>query len=243
MSLLVAKKLCKNFGGVRALIDVDLKINKGEIVGLIGPNGAGKTTLFNVLSGILTPDKGEVWLDGCNITGRRPYEIVKRGLARTFQIPKPVGDLTVLENIAIAVMFGRAGVHHSTQAKEHALKLLTLTGLYNKRNMSVTQLNAQECRILEVTRALAAEPKIILLDEVMAGLNKAEIERMVNLLKKLREEKGITIFLIEHVISAIMMLSDKVLVMAEGRKIAEGSCQEITNNPSVIEAYLGKAYA
>lgn len=240
MTLLEGKRITKRFGGLAALNDVDFYVNEGEIVGLIGANGAGKTTLFNIIDGIYPPSAGEVNFCGERITGLRPSQICKKGIGRTFQLVKPFGNLSVLTNVMIGRLFGRDGQRDLTAAKEDALKILKFVGLGEKANVPARSLTIADRKRLEVARALGTNPRLLLLDEVLAGLNPTETGEAMKLVEKIRKDMGITIFMIEHVMKALIGLSDRVIVLHYGRKIAEGTAQEIPNNPAVIEAYLGK---
>lgn len=239
--MLEGVKITKKFGGLTALSNVDFIINKGEIVGLIGPNGAGKTTLFNIISGFLHPDGGQIFWEGKKITGCRPYEIARFGIGRTFQIPAPFEEFTVFTNVCLGARY--AGGKNPNEAEEFALKILDFVGLIEKKDVLAKSLNIVERRFLELARALSISPKLLLLDEVLSGLNEAEIKEAVQLIMRIRNELNITVFMIEHVMKAIMSICDRVIVLNFGVKIAEGKPKEIANNEAVIQAYLGVPYA
>ncbi|MBW2021847.1 MAG: ABC transporter ATP-binding protein [Deltaproteobacteria bacterium] len=235
--LLAVEGVWKTFGGVVALSDVSFTVNKGEIVGLIGPNGAGKTTLFNVIVGFYTPERGKILFKGKNITGTKPHAICKKGIARTFQVPKPFGGLTVFENMMVGASFG-TGKQITTELADRVKEILSWAGLDSKAAMPANTLNLVERKKLEVARALATCPEVILLDETICGLNPAEASEMVTFIERLRSS-GITIIIIEHVMRVIMDLSDRIVVLHYGKKISEGTPLEIANDPQVIDAYLG----
>jgi branched-chain amino acid transport system ATP-binding protein len=227
----------KRFGGLQALIRVTFDLPEKQILGLIGPNGAGKTTLFNVINGVYTPDEGRVIFQDKDITGKKPYDLAKRGLARTHQIVRPLNDLTVLENVMVGSCFGREE-KGLAEAASIAQEVLQFVGLAERTDQLAGNLNVAQKKRLEMARALASRPYLLLLDEVLAGLNPSEIGTMVETIREIREQ-GVTIIMIEHVMHALMNVSDRILVLDYGQQIAEGTPQEIANNEQVIEAYLG----
>jgi branched-chain amino acid transport system ATP-binding protein len=238
MRILEGKKLKKDFGGLAAISDVDFHIQEGEIVGLIGPNGAGKTTLFNMISGSLTPTSGTILLRKEKITGFKPYEICRRGLSRTFQLVDLFPHLSVLENVLVASLFGRSKGIRKSHAVGISMELLNFVGLSGMENAVAKELTVGNQKRLELSRALATHPDLLLLDELMAGLNPTEVTDAIDLILKIRE-KGITIFMIEHVMKAIMGLSDRIIVLHYGKKLAEGTPQEIAGDRMIKEVYLG----
>lgn len=228
----------KHFGGLAAVTHVDFHIDQGKIFGLIGPNGAGKTTLFNLISGSLLPTSGVIRFKGENITGLRPHKICKRGMARTFQLVKLFGNMTVLENVLLGSLFGTSMVMRESNAKRESLELLEFVGLSAMEGVLARDLTMANQKRLEVARALATKPELLLLDEVMAGLTPTEVGSAIELIRKIGN-RGITVFMIEHVMKAIMTVSDRIIVLHHGEKIAEGIPEEIATNPKVIEIYLG----
>ena len=235
--LLRAEHVVKRFGGLVAVNDVSFELYEGEILGLIGPNGAGKTTLFNCINGIYPPNEGRIYFEDRDITGWPPSKLARLGMARTFQIVRPLPELTVRENVMVGAAFGlhRYPLH---QAERIADEVLDFVGLADRSEHLAGSLNVAQKKRLELARALAARPKLLLLDEVLAGLNPAEVDAMVDIIRQIREQ-GITILMIEHVMRAIMNLSDRILVLNFGELIAQGTPQEVANNEAVIKAYLG----
>jgi len=240
MNLIEVKGVSKQFGGLAALTDVSFVLNKGEILGLIGPNGAGKTTIFNVINGFYPPTKGDVFFKGQKVSNLKPHVLCKLGLARTFQVVKPLQRMSTLDNV-IASAFVRA--KNKAQAEEIAEDILKFTNIYEDRNLISKGLPLGKRKRLEIARALATQPEIILLDESFAGLNPTEINEQIEIVKKIRAEKGITILVIEHHMKVIMTISDRIVVLTYGQKIAEGTPSEIGHNPLVIEAYLGEEHS
>jgi branched-chain amino acid transport system ATP-binding protein len=233
-------KVSKKFGGLKALTDLDCIVEEGQIVGLIGPNGSGKTTLFNVITGFYPADSGRVMFKGKDITRCKPYEIAKLGIARTFQIVRPLLGLTVIDNVTTAVLYGRDNIGTMAKGRGRALELLKFVGLDAKKDVQAQSLVSAERKKLELARALAIRPEFLLLDETFSGLNDAEIQEAVKLIFRIRNELGVTIFLIEHVIKAVMGTCEKLFVIQYGVKLAEGTPEEVSKNSAVIEAYLGK---
>ena len=239
MQLLEGKKVTKHFGGLAALQNVDFSIHQGEVVGLIGPNGAGKTTLFNLISGSLPTTAGEIRYKGKKISGLKPHQICKRGVARTFQSAKLFAGMTVFENALAASLFGTKRTISVPDAEREAMDLLAFVELSSMGEMLARDLPIASRKRLEVARALATQPDLLMFDEVMAGLNPVEVAQSMELITKIRN-KGITIFMIEHVMKAIMNVCDRIVVLHHGSKIAEGTPEEIATSRTVVEVYLGE---
>ena len=239
MRILEGKNVTKHFGGLAAVHQVDFDIHEGEVVGLIGPNGAGKTTLFNLISGSLPTTGGEIRYKGKKITGLKPYQICKRGVARTFQSAKLFAGMTVFENALAASLFGTKRAISVPDAEREAIELLDFVDLSTAGTMVAKDLPIANRKRLEVARALATKPDLLMFDEVMAGLNSVEVAQAMELITKIRN-KGITIFMIEHVMKAIMSVCDRIIVLHHGSKIAEGTPEEIATSRTVIEVYLGE---
>jgi branched-chain amino acid transport system ATP-binding protein len=237
--LLEVSGMTKQFGGLRAVDSLDLSIEKGQIFGLIGPNGAGKSTAFNCIAGAFAPTAGVITFNNEKINGQKPWDLCKKGLARTFQIVKPFASKSVLYNVMVASF---VTTNSRSVAEEKAIKVLESLSFADKKDVLSGNLTIADRKRLEIARALATEPKLLLLDEVMAGLRPAEVDDMVQVLKTIRDQ-GTTIFVIEHIMRAIMALSDRIVVIQFGKKIAEGTPKEIANNENVIKAYLGEDYA
>jgi branched-chain amino acid transport system ATP-binding protein len=236
-ALLEVSRISKRFGGLQAVDRLSLTVNEGEILGLIGPNGAGKSTVFNLINGVYPPDSGKVFFAGEDITGGPPYRVAHQGIARAHQIVQPLGGLSVLDNCTVGACFGREGLGLAA-AREVAREVVNTIGLGDRPDMLAGSLTTAGKKRLELARALSSRPRLLLLDEVLAGLNPTETEGMIETVRKIRAS-GIAILMIEHIMRAVMSLSDRIVVLNLGAKLAEGTPQEVADNPDVITAYLG----
>jgi branched-chain amino acid transport system ATP-binding protein len=238
MKILELTKVRKSFGGIKAVEEFSLSVEEGEIFGLIGPNGAGKSTLFNCIAGVFPPTSGEIVFRGEKINNQRPWDLCRKGLARTFQIVKPFATRTVLYNVMVGAF---ATTDQRDEAERRAIEVLRHLHMEDRKDMRAGNLTIADRKRLEIARALATRPKLLLLDEVMAGLRPIEVDEMVAIIKRLREG-GMTIFVIEHIMRAIMALSDRIAVLHFGTKIAEGPPHEMAHDERVVKAYLGEEY-
>lgn len=236
-ALLEVINVSKRFGGLQAVQGLSLTVNEHEILGLIGPNGAGKSTVFNLINGVYPPDRGRIVFLGKDIAGEPPYRVARHGLARAHQIVQPLGGLTVLDNCTVGACFGRENLPLA-QAREVARQVAKMVGLGDRIETLAGSLTTAGKKLLELARALSARPRLLLLDEVLAGLNPTEMDRMIETVRKIRDS-GVAIIMIEHVMRAAMSLSDRIVVLNLGSKLAEGSPQQVADNPDVIVAYLG----
>lgn len=236
--IIEVRSITKRFKGLTAVKDVSFEVEKGKITGMIGPNGAGKSTTFNMICGYYPPTEGRIFYKGEDITNKPAYEYTKMGIARTFQIMKPLKNLTVMDNVIASAYFGTAPAKNQREAREKAMEILNFTGLYDKRNTLSKDMGTPDQKRLEMARALATNPEMLFLDENMAGLNPTETEDAIKLIRRINES-GVTIFLIEHIMKAVVSLCEKVIVLHHGEKIAVGSPDEVMNDPYVMEVYLG----
>jgi branched-chain amino acid transport system ATP-binding protein len=239
MPMLEGEKVTKYFGGLAAVSKVDFAVEQGELVGLIGPNGAGKTTLFNLISGALPFKSGTLQFKGQRINGLKPHQICRMGIARTFQSVKIFGNLPVITNVSLGALFGKSTHPSPAEASREAAELLEFLGLSAVQSTAAKELTLVSQKRLEVARALATKPELLLLDELMAGLNPAEVADSMELVTRIRD-RGVTIIMVEHVMKAIMGICDRIIVLHHGEKIAEGTPQEISRSKTVVEVYLGE---
>jgi branched-chain amino acid transport system ATP-binding protein len=233
--------LTKRFGGITAVEDLSLSIERSEIVGIIGPNGAGKTTLINLIMGVYRATFGEIWFCEKKISKMTTYKIARLGLTRTFQVVKPILGLTVLESVISSTIFGNKEKFNMQQARNRAEEIINYVSLSSKKNYQTSQLNVVDLKKLDLAKALSMNPELILLDEVMAGLNTKEIGEMMGFITKICSD-GITLLVVEHVMKAVMGISNRIVVIHNGRKLSEGTPEEVSSDPAVIKVYLGKKY-
>jgi branched-chain amino acid transport system ATP-binding protein len=239
MALLEVENLSKSFGALRAVSNVSFEVREGEIVGLIGPNGSGKSTVFHLITGLIKADSGAIRYGGRDLTGLKPYQISRAGVARTFQIVKPFAEMSTLKNVMVGRAYGSSPARSMQEVEKESRELLEFTALASKSSVPAGQLGLVYRKKIELARALATRPKLLLLDEVMAGLNPTEMMETVELLKKVRNS-GVTMIVVEHVIKALFSMTDRVVVLSAGEKIAEGTPHEIAGNKEVIRVYLGE---
>jgi branched-chain amino acid transport system ATP-binding protein len=242
MRILTVEKLCKAFGGLKAINNLDFYVEDGEIIGIIGPNGSGKTTALNLITGFLKPNTGKITFQGENITGLPRYQINKKGIARTFQLCKPFLDFTALQNVMVGRVYGQAPCENMKIAASESEESLDQVGLLTKSQMLVKDLTVMERKRLELARALATKPAMLLLDELMAGLNLSEADDVCQLISRIRDS-NVAIIMVEHIVKAVTCISNRIIVLNMGEKIAEGTPEEIVHHPKVIEVYLGKSHA
>jgi len=238
MNILELRTITKNFGGLTAVNHLDLSMAKGEILGLIGPNGAGKSTVFNCIAGVFSVSSGEILFNGQSTAGLRPWDLCRKGVARTFQIVKPFGSKTVLDNVMVGAFLR---TNSPRKARDKAMEVLETLQLAERRNQLAATLTIADRKRLEIAKAMSTDPELLLLDEVMAGLRPTEVDEMIAIIRSVRD-RGMSIFIIEHIMRAVMALSDRVAVIQFGTKIAEGKPEEVTQNEDVIKAYLGGEY-
>jgi len=237
--ILDVKNVHKYFGGIRALVDINLSLSSGELIGVIGPNGSGKTTLINVITGYIKPDKGSIFYRGREITGLPPHKIASMGIVRTFQITRPFKELSVLSNVMLGILFQEKNIE---KAREKALEILKLLNLENKKDVICRDLTTPDQKKIELARALALNPKVLLMDEVLAGLHIEDAKKILEIIRTLVDEKNITILIVEHRVKLISNVVDRIIAMNAGKIISEGTPSEVLNNPEVVKVYLGEEY-
>jgi len=242
MAILKVESLCKSFGGLRAVNSLDIEVNEGEIFGIIGPNGSGKTTSLNLFTGFLKPNSGKITFRGDDITGMARYKVCQKGMARTFQLCKPFLDFTALQNVVVGRVYGQAPSRNLKEAADEARRILDQVGLLSKETTLVKDLTTMQRKRLELARALATRPTMLLLDELMAGLNLSEADEACKLISSIRDA-GVTIIMVEHIVKAVTCISDRIMVLNMGEKIAEGAPWDIVHDQRVIDVYLGKTHA
>lgn len=243
MTFLRVEGLSKSFGGLRAVQEISFEVEQGETLGIIGPNGSGKTTTLNLLTGFIKPDSGTVLFKGENVTGLPRYQLSHKGMARTFQLIKPFLQFSALQNVMVGRVYGQSPAKNLSVAAAEAKSILELMGLLGKADVLAKDLTLMERKRLELARALATSPQLLLLDELMAGLNHAEAETAMQLISQIKNDLNLTILIVEHIVKAVVGLSDRVVVLNMGRKIAEDLPLNIIHDPQVIDVYLGKAHA
>jgi len=240
VALLEVERVSKAFGGVRAVSEVSFALGEGEVLGVMGPNGSGKSTLLNLVAGALVPDEGRIRLDGEDVAGLAPHRLCRKGIARTFQLVRPFMGLSVRDNVLVGLLYGRRGAPGGKPAADEADRLLALVGLAGRGGALPSELTAMDRKRVELARALAAAPRVLLLDEFMAGLTATETESAMALIRTLRE-RGLTLVLVEHIVWALLDLSQRIIVLSAGEKIADGAPAAVAADPTVVDVYLGSA--